>query len=704
MPDFLESKLRSEYGDNDSAVYGTMNNIGAMHGNKITAKGRAMERKHDSKIPKRLAAGGVVGIPSWQSLDEPDPEISPLERAALLAKQQQEQQQAQQPGLAPTPQPPQPPPDPQSAPDPSSQPQAEPALDQTDDSVTNDSPGASSTMAPSIIPPAKPVPAPAPVDNRQEEASALSDQNPPSSMPSSIPGHQDGQPGSIPPRSIPSPVGSIGSGPAQHLSNLATEQLGRDTFKTGPDGQLTSTPKGIPVWRQAISAVIPRAAPYLMHPQNKLDQNLESIRAQAKTEKDLQQAVSTEEQKRTQTEAYKEWHMLTAEQRANLKVPKPGMRELLQEAMAAKGRDGQPLYGDDDLRVIANGGKVTAEKTPKFSAVDPNHSILNTSTGEETPGIGGPPTVKPTGDFEKVFLPAYAAKLGKTVTTLSPDETMKAFGVFKETNADPEMRASMLASRALADSVRALALKDEPTTEQAAMVAQDLMNHRMAPEQLSSIFGGFGKAGQIFKRMVYAEGKKIDPNFNYEEASAEYGLVKSPSFQTNIRFMDSVRQSIPQVIQAAQVLANGKLKVANTIRNIGKSQFNNVDLGKFNTDRLLVADEIGKLLAGGGTGSQTSDSKLNQAMAIIKETDDPALVMSNLDEVNKLLGYRRGALTKGTYLERPEDSHPSTGGVSVGGGSTTTSNKREQHSASTGAYRYTLDGGKTWQAGRLPKQ
>lgn len=278
------SNMQQEYGDKkgESVFYATSN-----------------KRK---QIPKRMAAGGVVaGIPNWQSLDEPDPEISPLERAALLAKQQQEQQQAQQAGLAPTPQPPQLPPAPQSAPDPSSQPQAEPALDQTDDSVTNDAPGASSTMAPSIIPPAKPAPAPAPVDNKQEIASTAADLGPP--MPSSIPGHQDGQPTAIPPRSIPSPVGSIGSGPAQHLSNLATQELGRDTFKTGPDGQLTSTPKGIPIWRQAISAVIPRAAPYLMHPQNKLDQNLATINTQAAAEERQQQAIGTEETRRITAEA-----------------------------------------------------------------------------------------------------------------------------------------------------------------------------------------------------------------------------------------------------------------------------------------------------------------------------------------------------------------------------------------------------------------
>jgi len=47
MPKFLEKKLRAEYGNNPAAIYGTMNKIGAMHGNKETAKGRAMEAKHE---------------------------------------------------------------------------------------------------------------------------------------------------------------------------------------------------------------------------------------------------------------------------------------------------------------------------------------------------------------------------------------------------------------------------------------------------------------------------------------------------------------------------------------------------------------------------------------------------------------------------------------------------------------------------------
>jgi hypothetical protein len=47
MPAFLEKKLEAEYGKGNSRVYATMNAIGAMHGNKETPKGKAMEKKHN---------------------------------------------------------------------------------------------------------------------------------------------------------------------------------------------------------------------------------------------------------------------------------------------------------------------------------------------------------------------------------------------------------------------------------------------------------------------------------------------------------------------------------------------------------------------------------------------------------------------------------------------------------------------------------
>lgn len=52
MPKFLETKLISEYGNNPRAIYGTLNKLGAMRGNKETAKGKAMQAAHVAKVKK----------------------------------------------------------------------------------------------------------------------------------------------------------------------------------------------------------------------------------------------------------------------------------------------------------------------------------------------------------------------------------------------------------------------------------------------------------------------------------------------------------------------------------------------------------------------------------------------------------------------------------------------------------------------------
>jgi hypothetical protein len=59
MPAFLEQQLREGAAKKhltgraaDAYVYGAMNNMGAMHGSKETAKGREMQAKHDLKTGK----------------------------------------------------------------------------------------------------------------------------------------------------------------------------------------------------------------------------------------------------------------------------------------------------------------------------------------------------------------------------------------------------------------------------------------------------------------------------------------------------------------------------------------------------------------------------------------------------------------------------------------------------------------------------
>ena len=53
MPKFLEKELKKEYGVKSNIPYKIMNKMGAMHGNKETAKGKAMEAKHIRNAMKK---------------------------------------------------------------------------------------------------------------------------------------------------------------------------------------------------------------------------------------------------------------------------------------------------------------------------------------------------------------------------------------------------------------------------------------------------------------------------------------------------------------------------------------------------------------------------------------------------------------------------------------------------------------------------
>lgn len=59
MPQFLESKLRANVPrgvDPDRYVYGAMNNMGAMKGNKETAKGKRMQKKHEAGAKLKMSS------------------------------------------------------------------------------------------------------------------------------------------------------------------------------------------------------------------------------------------------------------------------------------------------------------------------------------------------------------------------------------------------------------------------------------------------------------------------------------------------------------------------------------------------------------------------------------------------------------------------------------------------------------------------
>jgi hypothetical protein len=255
----------------------------------------------------------------------------------------------------------------------------------------------------------------------------------------------------------------------------------------------------------------------------------------------------------------------------------------------------------------------------------------------------------PQGEFERNFLPAFAGKLKTTPEKLTPEQRIQAFREYKT---DPTQQELANAQKLMALAQARMNLNQMPTQEQADQLADAMLKHQFAPEQMNQLIGGYGRQGASLKRMITLSALKKDPNFDFEQSAAEYQLTKSPQFQNTVRYMDSVVESLPQLIDRAQKLGNFGIRSVNELLNRGKEEFNNINLKRFNTDRLLLADEVAKILQGGGTGSGTSDAKLHQAEQIFRSTDDPSAIRAAAEEVTQLIGNRRRALTRGTYFER----------------------------------------------------
>lgn len=252
-----------------------------------------------------------------------------------------------------------------------------------------------------------------------------------------------------------------------------------------------------------------------------------------------------------------------------------------------------------------------------------------------------------TGDFQQIYLPAFAAKLGKTIDTLSPEETMQATHDYATKSQDPEMRDLLEQQRRNAVTLQQLQMGQMPTKDDVEFYADQLVNHRMAPSQIPA---GMGVQGQAFRRNVEIAALKKNRDFNMQEAEAEFGLVKSPAFQQQIRFIDHVNNTLPRLEAAAKKLGNTSVKGLNALLTKGQEQFGGTNIKVFLADRDIVANELGRVLSGGGTGNQTSDVKIAAAQRLVSETDSPSQIAATLAEIRPLLRSRRATLTHGTYL------------------------------------------------------
>lgn len=351
MPQFLIDKLKREYPGNNHRVYGTLNAIGAMHGNKETAKGREMERKHEEdKGLKPMAFGGAVAPMSWRN---PQDEQDQLRNWRMDPEADALQPPPQDDTISNA----------EDKPSPYAPPQGEyPASDHMQADQAPDQ-GGGFAAAPAI----PPGPAPQAQEEYQPEGAP---QGPPA--PPTIPSYATG-----PEQSFTAPTGPPASqGPTPRQQAYAQQE----------SATLAEANKKIPMWRQIAAAVAPRFAGPLtgQYGLAQKEKALELQRRGVDTELAIKKEQDDARLREEQISTTKEARLAAVAQRLAAQKGSPLTAADRLAALRSDTEFSGMLSSDQKLEWVANGTlkeTLKPDKPEAFGTVPAGGSVFNKSTG-----------------------------------------------------------------------------------------------------------------------------------------------------------------------------------------------------------------------------------------------------------------------------------------------------------------------------------
>ncbi len=182
--------------------------------------------------------------------------------------------------------------------------------------------------------------------------------------------------------------------------------------------------------------------------------------------------------------------------------------------------------------------------------------------------------------------------------------------------------------------------------------ARAVTEGRMSPAQAAQAFGGFGGNASAFKREMNLRVLQMKPDFNFQEAESSYKFGSSAATQGTVRYIDNIRNTIPAMQKLVDKMDLGGIRLVNRASLAAQKQFGEGDVAAYELMQTLVSDELAKILQGGGTGSQTSDAKIQQALGLMQHDMSPAQWRAVLSTANEMLDIRSKALKSGTFMDK----------------------------------------------------
>lgn len=220
---------------------------------------------------------------------------------------------------------------------------------------------------------------------------------------------------------------------------------------------------------------------------------------------------------------------------------------------------------------------------------------------------------------------------------------------------------------------RELALKDAVANAGNADqtdLAQQLVDGTMDPSQLSKRTKNYNAVLAEANKLSLAQTGKA---FNIAQATIDYKFANQPNTQNTLNYLVSLTGgpgqtgNLDELINISNSISRTNFPALNKVSNWAKLQAGNPQIAAYYAVATEVADQVAKILQGGGTGSGTSDAKLKQAVDLFQSDFSKAQLLAITQALKPLLNNRaRSMIGNNRYLKASYGDR-----LDLGGGSNT---------------------------------
>lgn len=225
------------------------------------------------------------------------------------------------------------------------------------------------------------------------------------------------------------------------------------------------------------------------------------------------------------------------------------------------------------------------------------------------------------------------------------DNKTGSFQVLPEGQAPTEDQSPVQGAKA-GDVVKAMAKPKPPagpTPEQVAQVADAVMNKKQAFSKLPG-FGANSLKSAVAIELAHRGADVTGLDLDYQAKQDYLKTVNSSGFQQTYKLLAAVGPNLDNLVKMSGKLDRTQFKQINRAQLEIMKQSGSKEAAAFGVGAIEVGDQIAKILQGGGTGSATSDKKLQQANDILSGNYSIDQFQAIAKTMKDLLGEREKAM------------------------------------------------------------